>query len=83
MKESETILEKTQFEVEMSIIKTKDEEEVRTRVFNSNEGQSTITLDYQFACDKVRKKIVPPWRYDHVDLICYTLMWMKGRKTRN
>lgn len=63
----------SQLKLDVSSMVTRDREEVKVFASDGSEGKLVVTHNYYLARDKVRKKIVPPLRYDHADLISYAL----------
>lgn len=60
VKNSQTMLKKIEFEMEILVGDTRDEEEVKTPTSSSSEKKSTMVRDYHLIKDNARRKIVPP-----------------------
>lgn len=60
VKETKTIVQKTQLSVEVSSSKTIDKEEVKASASSTREGKPTLDLDHHLACYIVKKEIVSP-----------------------
>lgn len=67
------MVNKTPLETQVPTCKTRDEEEFKALTFNSSEEKVTVAPNNQFICNIVRRQILPPQRYNYVDLICYML----------
>lgn len=58
------MVENTQFEVEVPTSEI---------ISSTIDGQHTMSHNYLFTHDRVKREIVQPQRYDYTDLICYAL----------
>lgn len=77
VKETKTMMGKTQFEVGIPTSEARDEKEVMTYNSSTKERKPTMASKYQLAHDRVRRDIVPPQGYRYVNLIWYTLIMAK------
>lgn len=83
VKESETKIEKTHCKLEVPTIETKDEEVVKNHISTTIEEKHTVSPNCQLTRDRVRREIVPPQRYNHVDIDCYVLNVAEGLQYSN
>lgn len=73
MKELETIIEKTPFEVKVLLRETIYDKEAKARDPSSSEEKFIAALDYHLTCDRIGRESVSSHRYNFVDLVCYCL----------
>lgn len=67
------MVRESKLKLDVSSMVTRDREEVKVFASDGSEGKLMVAHNYHLARDKARKKIVPPLRYDHADLISYAL----------
>lgn len=76
--ELETMIEKSQFQVEVSTTETREEEVVETPISITIERQYLVSPNYHQAREGVRRENVPSQRHIYTNLICYALSVVEG-----